>query len=164
MADITSKRPLYVHRQIGWFMLLWAWVPIAALAAIWFFTPLSQRVLPPFLLPVIALFVTLAIASFSSMLVVVTSTHIVMRFGLGLLKRTVALERIASTAIVKTRWYDGWGIHWTTRGTLYNVSGFDAVRVVLDDGKAIIIGSDEPERLHVTLVRVLHDRSARNRR
>jgi len=68
-------------------------------------------------------------------------------FGLGLISNTVPLEEICSAEAVRTRLWDGWGIHLTTRGWLYNVSGFDAVALSLKSGKRFVLGTDEPEEL-----------------
>jgi hypothetical protein len=42
---------------------------------------------------------------------------------------------------------EGWGIHWSRFGWLYNVSGYGAVAVTLRNGKRFALGSDEPQTL-----------------
>ncbi len=163
MNELASRRVIYEHRQVGWMILMGAWVPLLCLAVIWTFTPIAQRELPPHLLPGLAIASALAIVSFSSMSVVVTGTRVVARFGLGLLKRTAAVKHIVSVTMVRTRWYEGWGIHWTSRGMLYNVSGSDAVRLELDNGKAFMIGSDEARRLCAAIERAMQDSRERTR-
>ena len=46
--------------------------------------------------------------------------------------------------IVETRWFYGWGIRLTSRGWLWNTSGFDAVELTYLNGKRFIIGKDDP--------------------
>ncbi len=43
---------------------------------------------------------------------------------------------------------------------LYNVAGYDAVHLELDNGKAIMIGSDEAQRLRAVIERARQDRRA----
>ncbi len=162
MSLDTPSRPIYEHRQIGWVMLASAWAPILCLAAIWIFTPSAQRSLPPFLVPGLAIATALVLVSFSSMSVAVTPTHVVARFGLGLPKRTVTIDDIASASIVRTHWYEGWGIHWTSRGMLYNVAGCEAVRLERANGRAIMFGTDEAKRLLAAIERARLDRHARS--
>ncbi len=137
----------YRHRQTGWVMLGIACMPFVCLAIITAFAPAGSRELPPALLPLLAITSAVELGGFSSMDVVVTDDYRVARFGLGIVRKTVPLAHIVRSEVVETRWYEGWGIHWTRRGMLWNVSGFDAVRVELDNGRALMIGSDEARRL-----------------
>jgi hypothetical protein len=50
-------------------------------------------------------------------------------------------------AAVTNPWYYGWGIRWTPKGPLYNVSGFEAVEIRMLSGKSFRIGTDEPDLL-----------------
>lgn len=161
MNDFTSTRTIYEHRQVGWVMLAWAGVPILCLVAIWTFTPSAQRSLPPLLLPLLTMAIALVLINFSSMSIVVTTQYVVARFGLGLVKRTVAIDRIVAATVVRTRWYEGWGIHWTPRGMLYNVAGRNAVHLELDNGNRLMFGSDEAERLQTVIERARQDSHAR---
>jgi len=55
------------------------------------------------------------------------------------------------------------GIHKTSRGWLYNVSGFDAVLITLHSGKGILLGTDEPERLRSAIAAEDRQRPVRGR-
>ena len=68
-------------------------------------------------------------------------------FGPGLIRKSVALDQIASAEAVRTSFVEGWGIHWSRFGWLYNVSGFDAVQITLRSGKKFALGTDEPKAL-----------------
>ena len=63
------------------------------------------------------------------------------------------LATVASAKVVRTSLLEGWGIHYSRFGWLYNVSGFDAVAVTLNNGKRFCLGSDEPETLAAELTR-----------
>ncbi|HSQ10943.1 MAG TPA: hypothetical protein VLN25_10080 [Burkholderiaceae bacterium] len=57
------------------------------------------------------------------------------------------MERIADVDLTRTTFWEGWGVHRTRRGWLYNVAGQDAVLVRRSDGTAVLLGSDEPRKL-----------------
>jgi hypothetical protein len=86
-------------------------------------------------------------AVFSSMSIAVEHERLVWCFGFGLLRKSVALAEIARVERTRTSPLEGWGIHWTRRGWLYNVSGFDAVWIQLRTGKQFLLGTDQPEQL-----------------
>jgi hypothetical protein len=65
-------------------------------------------------------------------------------FGARWLSRKVPLETIESAEAVRTNIVEGWGIHWSRFGWLYNVSGFDAVALRTKDGRRFCLGTDEP--------------------
>lgn len=68
-------------------------------------------------------------------------------------RRRVPLSSIASTRIETwrpLRDYGGWGLRVGRDATLYNMRGNRGVRVELD-GRDIVIGSDDPERLQADI-------------
>jgi hypothetical protein len=95
--------------------------------------------------PVVALFAILAAAYvlFATLTVEVDAREIRIRFGIGLVRRTVELADVLHCEVIRTRVWWGWGLHWTPSGWLYNVAGREAVRLVLASAKPVIVGSDE---------------------
>jgi hypothetical protein len=84
---------------------------------------------------------------FHSLRIEVTDKELHWRFGPGLIRRQVPLSEIASAQPVRTNFIEGWGIHASRFGWLYNVSGFDAVAITLTSGKQFALGTDEPRKL-----------------
>ena len=84
---------------------------------------------------------------FSSLTIAVRDGQLSWWFGPGLVKKTVPVSTIASVEVTTTSLINGWGIHLTGRGWLYNVAGRDAVLVTQRDGKRFLLGTDEPEFL-----------------
>jgi hypothetical protein len=84
---------------------------------------------------------------FSSLTVEISEGALRWWFGPGFLKKEVPLSTILRAEATRTRTIEGWGIHLTRRGWLYNISGYGAVLVFRQDGKTFLLGSDEPERL-----------------
>jgi hypothetical protein len=158
-SAMQTARVLYRHRQAGWAMVGIAALPLAFLALRVLTTHAADRSLPHGLLVGMFVLSGVVLFGFSSMSVIVTREHVVARFGIGLVKRSIALDRIAWVEATRSRWYDGWGIHWTRRGTLYNVSGFGVVRLVLVDGKAMMLGTDDANRLRSAIARAIAARS-----
>jgi hypothetical protein len=94
----------------------------------------------------------------SSLTVTVHDEELRVAFGPGLIRRRIPLRRIRRVSVVTTPWYYGWGIRWTPRGWLWNVSGLRGVELELDNGRRFRIGSDEPERLANALRRATETR------
>jgi hypothetical protein len=70
-------------------------------------------------------------------------------------RKELSLSDIRSVEVTRTRFWEGWGVHKTSRGWLYNVSGFDALLITLYDGKTILLGTDEPEVLRAAILKAI---------
>lgn len=95
------------------------------------------------------LIILLILASFGTLHVIVDENVSRINFGYGIVRKKFPLHEIASAKKVRNRWYHGWGIRvwfWPYMW-IYNVSGFDAVEIVMKNGKRYRIGTDEPEAL-----------------
>ena len=88
---------------------------------------------------------------FHSLTVEITDCELCWRFGPGLIRKRVSLDQIVSVQVVRTNWLEGWGIHLSRYGWLYNVSGFDAVAIKMKNGQHFVLGTDEPEKLAAQL-------------
>jgi hypothetical protein len=84
---------------------------------------------------------------FSSLTTRVADGRLAWHFGLGLTRKAVPLTEVVSAIPARTTWVDGWGIHLTGRGWLYNVAGRQAVLVTMRDGRRFMLGTDEPDAL-----------------
>ncbi len=154
----ATAQVLYEHRQTGWVMLVSALVPLAVIGSIEITSPAVDRLVPPALLSMLAIAAILLLTGFASLSVTVTRTRLIARFGVGLVGRTIALDDVVATRVGRTRWYEGWGIHWTRRGMLYNVAGFETVELDLRTGRRVRIGSDDAARLAATVARAIDGR------
>ena len=84
---------------------------------------------------------------FSSLTIRVGDGQLTWFFGPGILEKSVAVAAIADAMPTRTTLLEGWGIHLTRRGWLYNVAGRDAVLFTLRDGTRFLLGTDEPKAL-----------------
>jgi hypothetical protein len=95
----------------------------------------------------IAVVLALVLVVFGALTVEVHRDAIRLRFGIGLVRKTIPLARVRSWRPVRNPWYVGWGIRLGPGYWLWNVSGLSAVELVLADGRRFRIGTDEPEAL-----------------
>lgn len=139
-------RPQYLHTQPGWPMRL----SFAAAA-------IGMIVLSALPMPGAA--AALAVGwSFSSLTVRVDADELALRFGFGWPRKAVPLADIAAVEVTRTKFWEGWGVHRTRRGWLYNVGGHDAVLLHRGDGTALLVGSDEAPRLKAAIERARGNR------
>jgi len=154
----ATPRVLYQHRQIGWATLLFICIPALGVTTFLMMSSGRGQQLPPFIPVAICLVTAFVFVSFTSLSVFVTRDYVVARFGIGVVRKTVALADIATVEVTRTRWYEGWGIHWTRRGMLYNVAGFDGALIRLVNGRSLVIGSDDAPRLVSAIRRAIDER------
>jgi hypothetical protein len=136
---MTAKE-MYKHTQIGWITIISIVIGIGVFLGIL----LSKPDWVGFLAAGILL---VCIILSCSLTVIVDDDFVRIRFGLGLIRKNFKLSGIKSCAIVRNKWWYGWGIRWTPKGLLFNVSGLDAVELTMNDGKIYRIGTDEPQEL-----------------
>jgi hypothetical protein len=131
----------YERRQYGKAFLVMAFVILVVVTGV--LAALGE------VLPALSVSVMLVIlmACFSWLTVSVQREGIKLSFGVGLVHRTIPYERIERTAIVRNKWWYGWGIRLSPHGWMWNLSGLDAVELIYHDGKRFRIGTDDPKGL-----------------
>lgn len=132
--------------------VLFLWMYMTALAE-----PPSMDSGPNLAVTAIMLVILFVLASFTTLTVSLDENFLRIKFGYGLFARKFALNQIASAQVVKNRWYYGWGAKiwfWPYRW-MYSVSGFDAVEIILKNGKIYRIGTDTPSELETAIKQAL---------
>jgi hypothetical protein len=85
---------------------------------------------------------------FSTLTVKVDKEFIRFSFGVGLIRKKIALKDVTSFKAITNKRCWSWGIHgWPGKGWLYNVSGFSSVEITVKSGMKYYIGTDEPDKL-----------------
>ena len=151
----------YKHTQIGYLMLvvtlavlvLFVWIHITVSVE-----PRSVDSGSNFAVSAIMVLILFILASFATLTESIDENYLRIKFGWGIFARKFALDRIASVHSVKNRWYYGWGIKvwfWPYMW-IYDVSGFDAVEIIMRNGKRYRIGTDEPEKLETAIKQAIH--------
>lgn len=88
---------------------------------------------------------------FHSLTIEIDDDELRWSFGPGWIRKSVPLTEVSSATPVRTNTLEGWGIHYSRFGWLYNVSGFDAVAIQLKNGRKFALGTDEPGELAARL-------------
>ena len=142
------SQPSYRHTQVGW-VILGTMVPVMGLIGLALVRTTGT----------VAIVVEVSLAAltllFGWLTVEVDGETLRARFGIGLVGKTVALADVRTFSSVRNPWYWGWGIRLYPGGTLYNVSGAEAVEIVLNDGRRFRVGTDEPTKLAGAIQRVV---------
>jgi hypothetical protein len=146
----------YKHTQIGYLMLavtlavlaLFAWLYGTASAE-----PASIDSGPNVAITALMALIVFALASFTTLTTSIDQHYLRIRFGYGIFTKRFPLDQIASVQSVKNRWYYGWGVKiwfWPYMW-IYNVSGFDAVEILMRNGERYRIGTDVPGELEAAI-------------
>ena len=139
---------MYRHTQRSTALLVLLLVAGAVPLALLAFGPGPTLPTGPRLTLLAALVAIVASAAvFSSLTIEVADGRLSWYFGPGVLRKSVPVAAIAAAEPTTTALWEGWGVHLTTRGWLYNVSGRGAVLFTRRDGKRFMLGSDEPAAL-----------------
>jgi hypothetical protein len=143
----------YKHTQIGYFLL----VSYSAVVLFLGYLNIKTDFYPLTLATLIIMLIVLGI--FSRLTVIVDDQMIKIQFGLRVIRKVFQLKEIEAYGVVKNPWYYGWGIRFTPRGWLFNVSGFSAIELQMKNGKTYRIGTDDPDNLAAALNKVLNKKS-----
>lgn len=74
------------------------------------------------------------------------------------IKRNYSWEDIAKTEFIRYGFVGGWGIRWgTNHGTVYNIRGKEGLKIWLKNGKTVVMGTSQPERLRESARRLPTD-------
>lgn len=93
---------------------------------------------------------------FATLTVTVDRDALHVYFGPGFWRQRIPIDAIERVRMVRNPAYYGWGIRYTPRGWLYNVSGWRAVELEVRGEGTIRIGTDEPEQLQTALETARH--------
>lgn len=136
---------MYRHTQIGW-GILGVFAVLLVIEIIGFLGGIGMTTSET--LSITLAFIALMVC-FSTLTVTVDDTRLQLKYGLfGFPRKTVKLSELASCRTMKSLWFAlSLGIHYGFGGWLYNVSGPHAVELTFKNGKRLLVGTDEPEKL-----------------
>lgn len=141
----------YKRTQIGYLLLTLYSVVVLFLG----YLNIMTNFHPLTLIGLIIVLIVLGI--FSRLTVTVYDQIIKIQFGLRIIRKSFPLKEIEAYRVVKNPWYYGWGIRFTPRGWLFNVSGFSAIELQMKNGKRYRIGTDDPDNFAAALGEALND-------
>lgn len=149
---MTTPSTAYHHTQpgfviLGAFALGMAIVVLGARSLAGSSPPGAVRTTILTLVAVVAILVAIVTFIFSSLTIEIRDGSLQWHFTGRFIQGSVPLSRIESVSRVRSSAAYGWGARKTPDGTLYSVSGLDAVRIRTRDGRSLNFGTDEPTRL-----------------
>lgn len=96
----------------------------------------------------IILIFILCLLTFYRLTIIIDDTHLTFKMGIGMVSKSFPLSEIESCTSVKNPIIFGIGIHMTSSGWLYNVSGSYAVELAFKNRKGRVrIGTNKPEEI-----------------
>jgi hypothetical protein len=138
---------MYFERQYGWILIMMM-VFFLVLMSFVFLLELGSNPLPGLGFALIVVIMVTVIELFYKMETKIDEHEILITYGIGWIKKTIKLDRIATVRVVRNKWYYGLGIRLLPKGTMYNIHGLDAVELYFYDTSRIIrIGTAMPEQL-----------------
>jgi hypothetical protein len=151
----------YKHTQVGYLMLLvtlavlmlFAWMQITARAE-----PSSVDSGTNFAVTAVMASTLFILASFSTLTVTMDEHSLRVKFGYGIFRKKFPFNEMLSSRRVKNHWYYGWGIRvwfWPYMW-IYTISGFDAVEIIMRNGRIYRIGTDTPKELETAIKQIIN--------
>ena len=139
----------YEHTQIGYLIICVLFAATVCVAITGIVAPSDRGVL--LMDATIELILLICAIVFSKLTIKIDEETLQACFGIGLIRKKVPLTEIVGCEPIRIRWWYGWGIHLTQYGWLYNVSGLDAVVIMLRNGRKFALGTDDPHGLAAAL-------------
>ncbi|MFK7846182.1 MAG: hypothetical protein AB8G77_12855 [Rhodothermales bacterium] len=144
---------IYRHTQIGYTSLALIFPLLLGVLFVLFF---GEPALPMKIVFSIITIPCLLISLFLyGLTITVDNQYLSWHFGLKSFSKKIKLENIKGVEVVDDTKAFGYGMRFTQRGTLYNVSGKRAVAIRLETpwkkDKEILLGTDRPDELQLVL-------------
>jgi hypothetical protein len=100
------------------------------------------------ILSFVVLTLLLCLLLFYKLTIVIDSSHVSFRLGLGMVSRKYLISDIKSCKPVKNSMLAGVGIRMLPDGWLYNVSGLHSIELTFKNRKSVVrIGTDKPDEI-----------------
>jgi hypothetical protein len=75
--------------------------------------------------------------------------RIEIKFGVGIIKKTIEFKEVEEVQKVTNKFWYGWGIRYTPHGWLWNISGYEAVQFQLKGkSKGFRLGCKNHEEMY----------------
>src|SRR5512134_2434452 len=132
----------YEHTQHGWPVRIAFGVAALVFLVMPMVQPLDQPTPRAMLVAGAAMAVLIGLM-WSRLTIRIDGDRLRWSFGVGWPRFSLPLADVQSVEVARTTFWQGWGIHRVRGGWLYNIAGWDAVRITRRDGKHLVLGTDE---------------------
>ena len=137
----------YKKFQFGWLITLFFGLIIIFLSLCHFYQ-WGNKPLPFEGFIGFVIFFLVILLQFYGNTIIVNDNQIILKIGIGIIKKKFDLSSIKSVEIIKLPFWAGYGIRYTGSGYLYNVSGRMAIELKFKARSSMVqIGSDDCENL-----------------
>jgi hypothetical protein len=142
----------YQHTQQGWPVRIAFGLAALVLLVMPMLQPLDQPMAPAMLVAGAAIAVILGLM-WSRLTIRIDGDRLRWSFGVGWPRFSLPLAEVQSVEVTRTTFWQGWGIHVVRGGWIYNIAGWDAVRITRTGGRLVLLGTDEPRRMKAAIER-----------
>lgn len=143
----------YKKTQIGW-LIIGIFLPILFIFYLAYENQWGSNPIPLDSFKAIVLIFVIIVALFYKLTIEIDGQVLKLSYGIGLIRIKFKIDQLEEVQVIKTPWYSGLGIRFTSKGMLYNIHGLKAVRIIyISNGKSksVMVGTAEPERLKEAL-------------
>ncbi|MEM8931230.1 MAG: hypothetical protein AAGE94_08640 [Acidobacteriota bacterium] len=142
MPRSSSTAELYRNTQFGTVITF----GLIAGLALSFFAGITEGWHPVLL--AIGVILTTLLVLFYSLTSVVTGKELRLAFGPGVVRKSIPLSEIRSATPDRSTLLWGWGIRFRPgHGWMWNIAGFDIVKLDLPNGRQFRVGTNDPQGL-----------------
>lgn len=127
----------YKEFTFGWLIFVFV-IPIHLFITYLYVNDIGDRPLDTNSYILTTLVFAITCSAFYGMTTKVNLNKVMVSFGVGLVRKKIALNRIKTVEAVKSPWYYGWGIRIIPNGILYNISGSNGIELKFNDTNRII--------------------------
>lgn len=121
---------MYKKVQYGWILMSIIGAVCIGLVVFYEVVEETHTLAEPFTIGTIGFFLLL-MALFYRLEVTVDHQRINLVFGIGIIRKSIPLSDIDKVSPVRNKFWYGWGIRLTPHGWLWNISGYEAVELIL---------------------------------
>ena len=139
--------PVKKYTQTGLFSVI-VLLPVMLFCIVMLFITGIDEPITVVIFTFIILTFLVCLLTFYKLTIIVDDTHLVFTMGIGLVRKSYPLSEISGCKPVTNPAFSGIGIHMTSHGWIYNVSGKYAIELTFKStGKKVRIGTDKPDEI-----------------
>lgn len=143
----------YQKSETGW-LLIGFFFPFVLFLGLIHILKWGDQSIPNALIVILEAALIFIILLFYKLTVEVHDDHVLLKYGIGLIRIKLRIDSIGKTEVIQTPWYWGLGIRITQDGMLYNIHSSKALKIKYQSNgmtKTVLIGSKEPTELENSL-------------
>jgi hypothetical protein len=143
--------PVKKYTQTGIFSLAMLFPVLLFCIAMLFISGIDEPI-TVIIFTLIILTIIVCLLIFYKLTIIIDDTHLTFTMGIGLVRKSYPLSEIDSCKPVKNNVLSGVGIHMTSAGWLYNVSGKYAIELSFKNhNRKVRIGTDKPDEISTVI-------------